>query len=101
MDLYFFKDKIIDELEGAECYAKTALEFKAMSTSFAKSFLDMSATELQHAQTLYHLFDDYYKTISKPYEELPQEWIDVKDAIIEAYGDMSVKIKAMHELYNK
>ena len=101
MDLYFFKDKIIDELDGALCYAKTALEFKAMSSSFSKSFIEMSATELQHAQTIYHLFDDYYKTISKPYDELPQEWMDVKDEIIDIYGEKSVKVKAMHELYNK
>ena len=101
MDLYFFEEKIVDELQGAMCYAKTALEFKAMSQSFSKSFLEMSATELQHAQTLYRLFDDYYNTISKPYEEPPQEWIDVKDHIIDAYNDLSVKVKAMHELYNK
>ena len=56
MDAQYFKDNISDELDGATCYIKRAIEIKGMSPDWAKMFVDMSATELDHAAKLWKMF---------------------------------------------
>ena len=99
MNLNYFKEHIEDELSGAKDYIMRAMELKPMNTTWAKHFVDMSAAELGHATTIYDLFNEYYKTLSGSYTEMPDYIEDIKHEITEMYSDCYPKIKIMHEMF--
>lgn len=102
MDAYYFKEQICDELEGAKCYAKNAIEIKGMNSDWGKMFLEMSAAELEHATKLWKMFDQYYKIISDTYKTNVPDYIEeLHKAAAEEYAEKSAKVKYMHEMYNK
>lgn len=101
MDLEYFKEQIEDELHGAKCYAKNAIEIKAMSPNWANKFLEMSATELNHATNLYNMAQEYHKKISESFNEVPKYIDDTWKYIADIYADKSAKVKYIHDMYNK
>ena len=101
MDIYYFKDQICDELDGAKCYAKNAIEIKAMNTEWAKMFLEMSMAELDHASKLWKMSEQYYKIISDNYKTIPDYIEEVHKEIVNEYTEKSARIRYMHEMYNK
>ena len=101
MDAEFFKEQICDELEGAECYAKNAIEIKGMNSDWGKMFLEMSAAELDHATKLWKMFDQYYKIISDNFKTIPDYIEEIHKDLAYKYAEKSAKVKYMHEMYNK
>lgn len=101
MDLQYFKEQIEDELKGAKCYAKNAIEVKAMNPDWGKKFLEMSDAELTHAASLYKMFREYYARISEAYEEVPSYMAKINKEVVDVYTEMTAKIKYMHEMYTK
>ncbi len=101
MDAQYFKNNISDELDGATCYVKRAIEIKAMSPDWAKMFLDMSATELDHATKLWKMFEQYYKIVADKYKTVPEYIEELYNEASEEYAERSAKVKYMHEMYNK
>jgi hypothetical protein len=101
MDLAYFKESLCDELDGAEEYVMNALEIKPMSPSMAKTFLEMSATELTHATNLYKMAEEYYSNLEKAYTNVPDHFKEIRNFIVEKYTKRYAEIKYMHELYNK
>lgn len=99
MDLEYFKCHIKDELEGAKDYIKRAIEIKPMDVSWAKLFVDMSATELQHATNLYNMFLDYCDILEKSYSEMPKYVKTYKDEITDMYTECTATVKMMHDMF--
>lgn len=101
MNLEYFEDKINDELDGAKDYIKNAIEIKAMDSNWAKMFSTMSATELEHANALYTMANEYYNKIIKSYSEAPSYLKDIHSNIVNCYTKKYAEVKFLHEAYNK
>ena len=101
MNAEYFKDQITDELNGAACYIKRAIEIRPMSPTWAKLFVDMSSAELAHASNLYKMFSEYYQKITETYKEVPAYIEDIKSHVDEIYPEMYAKVRYMHEMYSK
>ena len=61
---------IEDELDGARCYAMTAVEYKETHPEMARILYNMSLAEMQHATDLHNivvgLIDDYRNEHGEP-----------------------------------
>jgi len=101
LNMHYFKDQICDELCGAKAYVKKALEIKSHNASWGKQFLDMSSVEINHATTLYHICEEYYKEISASYEQVPDYLEQCMKDIINIYTEKISKIKYMQDMYNR
>lgn len=56
----WFKDHICDELEGATCYLKLAVDTMKSYPEWSEKFHSMSEAEEHHATELYKMFMDMY-----------------------------------------
>ena len=101
MDLDYFKEHIEEELAGAKDYIKRAIEIRAMESSWAKTLVEMSSNELQHANYLYKMFEEYYLIMQKEFKEIPKYVQDMRTCIAEMFAEETAKIKLMHEMYTR
>lgn len=101
MDAQYFKDQICDELNGAKCYIKRAIEIKPMSPSWSKMFVEMSAAELKHADYLYKMFIEYYQQMTNTYKEIPDYIQKIHSDISDMYTEYTAIVKLMHEMINQ
>lgn len=101
MDLEYFKEHIEEELDGAEDYIKRAIEIRAMDSTWAKMFVEMSSAELQHASYLYKMFEDYYAIMQKEFREIPKYIQDMKTCVANMYSERTAAIKIMHDVYSR
>lgn len=101
MDLEYFKDQICEELHGAKCYIKNAIEIKAMAPNWSPLLVEMSAAELKHAANLYTMAQEYYTKVTAQYNEVPHYLKEMWDCIVDNYTEKTAKVKYMHEMYNK
>lgn len=99
MDVKYFKEQIADELSGAKCYIKKAIELKPMAPTWSKMLVEMSSAELKHAEYLYKMFTEYYQKISSTYNEVPKYIDDARTEIVDMYAEETVKVQAMHTMY--
>ena len=60
MNAKWFKDHICDELEGAVCYWKTAIDVMKSYPEWSETFCKMADMEQDHATMLYKMFMDMY-----------------------------------------
>lgn len=100
MDAMYFKEQIEDELSGAKCYIKKAIELKPMAPAWTKMLVEMSASELKHAEYLYKMFGEYYQQMKNAYKEVPKYIQDINTEIADTYTDEAAKIRLMHEMVN-
>lgn len=101
MNMIFYKEHIEDELEGAKHYIKWAIELKGSKPSWSKHFVEMSAAELKHAETLYRMYQEHLESISEAYKSVPKYIIELEECIESMYETCTYEIKSMHEMYNK
>lgn len=101
MDAKYFKNQICDELTGAKCYIKKAIELKPMAPAWTKMLVEMSAAELKHAEYLYKMFGEYYQQMANAYTNVPQYIQDIRTEIADMYAEESAKVKLMHEMVNQ
>jgi len=102
MDAYYFKKQIREELDGAEEYVKRAIEIRAMDSSWGKTFIDMSSNELEHAEHLFKMFEQYYQKITEDHlDSIPKYIRDIKECIDEMYLEDGIRIRMMHDMYSK
>lgn len=97
----YFNEQIHEELEGAECYAKKAIELRAQNVSWAKMFYEMSLAELTHATNLYEMFEEYYSMLLKNYREAPDYVEDIHKHLTDLIADCGAKVKHMYDIFNK
>lgn len=101
MDANYFKEQINDELHGAKCYIKDAIELKPMAPTWSKKLVEMSASELKHAEYLHEMFEEYYKKMSEAYKRIPKYVQDAYDEVVEMYDGCVAAIKDLHSIYNQ
>ena len=102
MDLYtYYKEKIMDELDGAREYAIAAFNIKPMDTTSAKTYIDMAIGELGHATKLYGMFEEYRQTSSKSVTNMPDCIKDICNEIIDHYVTNYAEVKNMVDLFTK
>ena len=100
MNAKWFKDHICDELEGATCYLKTAIDTMKPYPEWSKKFLDMAEMEQHHATELYKMFMDMYTDTegSDPYMKT------MRDGIMNCFSTEMRKIedyKTTYEMMSK
>ena len=101
MDAKYFKDQICDELKGAKCYIKKAIELKPMAPAWTKMLVEMSGAELRHAEYLNKMFGEYYQQMANTYKTVPQYIQDIYAEVTDMYTEEVAKIKLMHEMINQ
>ena len=99
MDLKYFKCQIEDELQGAKDYIKRAIEIKPMSPKWGKMFYDMSTQELNHAENLYSMFNEYCSKITGSFEEVPKYISETREKVVDMYTEEVACIKAMQSIF--
>lgn len=98
MDIYYLKEHMCEEFDGAKDYLKQALNLKNTNADWSKNFYEMGKTELDHAMSLYKMIDQHYKELNiKP--ELIEYMQPFKDEIDEAYMQKSGATKVMMDTY--
>ena len=101
MHAEYLRDRICEELDGACDYIKMAIELKSMDDITSKSFMEMSAAELQHATELYRMFGAYYNKVTSAFKEPAEYLVKIKNFLGEEFPEKSAKILLMHEMYKK
>ena len=99
MNAEYFEEHIFEELDGACDYIMRAIELKAMDPAMAKTLMEMSAAELDHATKLHEMFGKYYAKVTGVYKEPPDYLKETKDRIGHQYPIKSADILRMHEMY--
>ena len=98
MDIYYLKEHLCEELDGAKDYLKKAINLKMDKPDWARSFYDMSNAEFEHAKNIYRILNEYYREIDvKP--ELKDYMEPFKNSIDEHYMECVGMIKYMQESY--
>ena len=91
---------IEDEIEGARCYAKTALEYKDSKPELARIMYNLSAQELQHMNDLHALvvevIDDYRKDKGEP----PTQMRAIYDYLHSRHIDEAAEVRTLQSMYN-
>ena len=93
-------EMIMDEAEGAECYAKKALMYKEERPSIAKMFYTLANEELEHVNMLHTavvgLIEEYREKEGKP----PEAMKAVYDYLHEKQIEKVAEVKAMLAKYS-
>lgn len=99
MNLTYFRGQICEELKGAYDYAKLAMATRATDPAWSKSFKEMSLAELDHADKLFKMAEDYYAGLSK--EQQDGSFGKCYRDIVHIYMDDSIKVKYMHQMIDQ
>ena len=90
---------IEDELEGAECYIKSALEYQEEYPELAKMFYTLSQEEMGHMEKLHKavvvLIENYREEKGAP----PAEMMAVYEYLHKKHIDQAMEIKAGQGMY--
>lgn len=101
MDLDYFEDQICDEFDGAEDYAKKAIENKVLYPDWSKTFNTMAEVEMDHAKNLYDMCAKYYQKITTSYnpEDIPSNIQNRWTSISLTYAENFAKVSALLKCY--
>ena len=96
MDAKWFKDHICDELEGATCYWKQAIDTMKSYPEWSKTFAKMADMEQDHATHLYKMFMDMYTDTegASPYMKT------MRDGIMNCFSTSMRKIEDYKVTYD-
>lgn len=100
MDIEYFKNQVMEELEGAKQYAKYCIEIKPMNLNWSKMFFDMSNAELEHASNLFKMFEEYMVTLEKSFQEMPDYINKMRSEVVDFYTEESAKVRYILSMYN-
>ena len=94
-------EMIDEEIEGAECYAKKALEYKEERPELAKTFYNLANEEMEHMNILHgevvKLIEEYREEHGEP----PQAMQAVYDYMHEKHIEEAREVKAMIAMYKE
>lgn len=99
MDIYYFKDQLMEEIEGAKMYIKNAIEIKPMNASWGNTFYEMSIEEMRHATNIFKMAEEYYKIMSESYSEVPKYIQETYSSIVSGYSEGCSQVKIMQDMY--
>jgi len=67
-------DHIKDEIKGAFAYAEKYVIYKNTKPEWARTYADMATDELDHAQELHSMYDEWMTTLSYIPEDDKEAW---------------------------
>ena len=88
-------EMIMDEVEGAECYAEKALMFKDEKPTLAKTFHQLANDELGHVQTLHNAVVNLIEEYRAEEGEPPASMMAVYEYLHHKQIKMVAKVRAM------
>jgi rubrerythrin len=92
----YFKDQICDELKGAVCYLKKAIDWFKTRPEWAKHFYDMAEAEVGHATELYKMFMELHSENQDKDPYMSQ----MRDVIMECFSTEMRKIEDYKSTYS-
>ena len=92
---------IEDEIDGAECYAKMALTYKADKPELARVMYSLSTQELTHMEDLHgvvvSLIDEYRREHGEP----PADMRAIYDYLHERHINDAANVRALQTAYRQ
>lgn len=88
-------EMIIDEAEGAECYAKKALMYKEERPALARMFYTLANEELEHVNTLHGAVVNLIAEYRDEHGEPPESMMAVYEYLHEKQIKEVAEVKAM------
>ena len=86
---------IEDEIDGARCYAKMALEYKESDPDMARVMYNHSLAELQHMNDLHEIVVEKINQYRDEHGEPPAAMQAVYDYLHARHIDEAAEVKAM------
>ena len=97
----FLSDKIEAELNAAECYAKSAIEYKESFADVAKVCYGISVTHLDMVKILHEQVVAAINAYSKEHDETPQGMELLYEYKHQRQIELESAVRNLHDLYNK
>lgn len=101
MDLKYLMHKALDELEGAEEYIKMGVQIQPMSKEWGDKLYALSTVEMEHAKTLFGMYQELYKKTTDAYPTVPKYLQEMNSEFTDEYMDQCTKVKLMQDVFKK
>lgn len=92
---------IEDEIDGAKCYAKMAVEYKDSKPEFARMLFGMSGDEMEHMGKLHGAVVDMINEYSETNGEPPANMMTLYDYLHKKHIESAAEVKALQALYKE
>ncbi len=96
MNPKYFKDQICEELDGASCYLKKAIDMMKSHPEWSEKFKSMSEAEQNHATELYKMFMELYAES----QGKDVYMTSMRDSIMECFSNQMRKIEDLKTTYD-
>ena len=94
-------EEIEDELKGAKCYIKMALEYKSEYPDLSKTLYNISTQEMEHVKMLHDCVVDIIKDYREEHGEPPADMLAVYEYVHKSQIDKSAYIKTLQTMYKE
>ena len=91
---------IEDEIDGARCYVKTALEYKGSKPELARVMYNLSMQEMQHMTDLHALVENVIDEYRREHGEPPADMQAVYDYLHDQHIEDATEVRVMQQMYN-
>lgn len=92
-------DNIEDELKGAKCYIKLALETKSEYPSLSKTLYNISLQEMEHVKLLHDNIVDIIEDYREEHDEPPAAMLAVYDYLHKKQIEKSADVRNLQSMY--
>jgi len=92
---------IEDELDGAKCYAKSALELRDEDKDLADILYDLSNEEMRHLQILHSQVTRIINAYRKEQGEPPPAMLAIYDYLHKKHIDQAEEVKRYQALFKE
>ena len=94
-------EEIEDELKGAKCYIKMALEYKSEYPDLSKTLYNIATQEMEHVKMLHDCVVDIIKDYREEHGEPPADMLAVYEYVHKQQIDKSAYIKTLQTMYKE
>lgn len=90
---------IEDEIDGAKCYAKMAVEYRDTMSDFARTLYSMSNDEMDHMGKLHNAVVTMIDHYREEHGEPPAHMMALYDILHRKHIDDAAAVKSLQSLY--
>ena len=90
---------IEDEIDGARCYAKMALELKDSRPEMARRFYNRSLAEMQHADDMHADVVEIIEEYKRKHGDPPREMQALYDYLHEQHIEDALEVKVLQNSF--
>ena len=94
-------EEIEDELKGAKCYIKFALELKSEYPDVAKTLYNISLQEMEHVKMLHDSVVDVIKDYREEHGDPPADMLAVYEYLHKQQIDKSAHVKILQTMFKE